>query len=64
MRNITNDCFPSNNISPQDRRLLVKASLGLFLRRMNHGVPVHADDLIRLAAFADDKPTASSGELG
>jgi hypothetical protein len=64
MQKLPPNGFPSNSISSDDRRLLVRAQLGLLLRRANHGVPVRADDLIRLAAFADDRLSASIGDLG
>lgn len=36
-----------------DRRALLRASLRLYLRRLSHGFAVSADDLIRLAPYAD-----------
>lgn len=43
----------TENISTKDRRLLLAASLRLFLRRLDHGISVRRDDLLRLADFAD-----------
>jgi hypothetical protein len=37
-----------------DRRLLLIASLTLYLRRIRHGIRVTGDDLKRLAPHADD----------
>jgi hypothetical protein len=39
----------------EDRHLLLKASLGLFLKRLNHHIPVFRDDIERLADFADER---------
>lgn len=41
------------NLSYADRRLLLIASLTLFLRRARHGFCLTSDDLIRLAPYAD-----------
>jgi hypothetical protein len=44
------------SLSSTDRNLLLRATLGLFLRRLNHNIPVFRDDLLRLAYYADDAP--------
>lgn len=43
------------DISTSDRNLLLRASLALFLRRLNHNVPVFRDDLLRVAYYAPDE---------
>jgi hypothetical protein len=45
-----------------DRRLLLRATLGLFLKRVNHNIPIFRDDLYRLADCAEERPTVPSGE--
>ena len=43
------------DINPSDRKLLLRASLALFLRRLNHNIPVFRDDLLRVAYYAPDE---------
>jgi hypothetical protein len=43
-----------------DRRALLGASLRILARRFNDGKKILQDDLIRLAAFADDTPGAAA----
>jgi hypothetical protein len=43
------------NLTASDRQLLVRASLCLFLRRLNHGIPVFRDDLLRIAYYAPEE---------
>lgn len=45
----------SQGLSSRDRRLLLRASLVLFLRRLNHNIPVLRDDLLRLAYYAPEE---------
>ena len=51
----TRQGLESENLAPSDRRLLLRASLLLFLRRLNHNVPVLRDDLLRLAYYAPEE---------
>ena len=44
-------CQPER-LSESDRGLLVKASLKLFIRRLNHGIPVLRSDLLNVAYYA------------
>jgi len=46
--------FQPVDLSPSDRRLLLRSTLGLFLRRLRHGIPVLKGDLLGLATYADD----------
>ena len=39
-------------LSADERNLLVAGSLRLLLGRLDRGMPVHADDLIRIASYA------------
>ena len=48
-----------SDLSSTDRRLLLRASLVLFLRRLNHNIPVLRDDLLRLAYYAPDEAEQS-----
>lgn len=41
-------------ISVEDRRLLLGASIRLLGRRFSRGKPILHDDVIRVAALADD----------
>lgn len=41
-------------ITPEDRRLLLGASIRLLGRRFSCGKPVLYDDVIRVASLADD----------
>lgn len=43
-----------SSLSPEDRRLLLGASLRLFSHRFSCGKPILQDDLIRVASLADD----------
>jgi hypothetical protein len=43
------------NLPSEDKRLLLRASLGLLLKRLNHHIPVFRDDLVRLADCADER---------
>jgi len=49
------------SLSYADRRLLLIASLTLFLRRGRHGFRLTSDDLIRLAPYADSRGPDSEG---
>jgi len=49
------------NLSYADRRLLLIASLTLFLRRARQGFRLTSDDLIRLAPYADSLRPESEG---
>jgi hypothetical protein len=42
-------------MSSTDRRLLLRATLLLFLRRLNRNIPVLRDDLLRLAYYAPEE---------
>ena len=42
-------------LSESDRRLLICASLRLFLRRLNHNLPVNRSDLLRVACYAPEE---------
>lgn len=59
MQNLARNQRSSNNferdISASDRKLLFRASLALFLRRLNHNIPVLRDDLLRVAYYAPDE---------
>jgi hypothetical protein len=44
------------SLSSADRNLLLRATLRLFLRRLNHNVSVFRDDLLRVAYYAEDLP--------
>ena len=46
-------------LTDNDRRLLVRASLSLFLRRLNHNVPVLRSDLLRVAFYAPEDSDAA-----
>ena len=46
----------NQSLSSTDRDLLLRATLGLFVRRLSHNIPVFRDDLLRLAYYADDSP--------
>ena len=46
-------------LSETDRRLLVRASLTLLLRRINHGIPVLRSDLLRVAYYAPEEADAA-----
>jgi hypothetical protein len=48
------------NLSPSDRRLLLAASLRLFLRRLNHGLTVRRNDVLRVVEFADGDGEAAA----
>jgi len=54
---VVNGCqgIESISLSDSDRRLLIRSSLTLFLRRLNHGVPVLRDDLLRVAFYAPEQ---------
>jgi hypothetical protein len=41
------------DLSPGDRRLLLISTLGLYLRRLRHGIPVTREDISRLANYGD-----------
>jgi hypothetical protein len=43
--------FPSN-----DKAVLFRASLLLFLRRLDHHIPIYYEDLIRLGTLLDRRP--------
>lgn len=45
-------------LSDNDRKTLLLASFRLFARRLYHGIPVTASDLIRVAAYADGEIVA------
>lgn len=51
--------FGSNQLTDTDRKLLVRASLTLFLRRLNHGIPVLRSDLLQIAYYAPEDPGAA-----
>lgn len=59
MQTVARNERPSNSIgqalSASDRKLLLRASLALFLRRLNHNIPVLRDDLLRLAFYAPEE---------
>lgn len=42
------------DLSENDRKLLIRASLQLFLRRLSHNLPVHRSDLLRVAFYASE----------
>jgi len=44
------------DLAPRDRHLLFRSTLGLYLRRANHHIPVTASDLIRLLPYVDPDP--------
>jgi hypothetical protein len=48
------------SLSSTDRRLILRASLGLLLKRLNHNVAVTSADIARLAAFVDDQSSTSA----
>lgn len=48
------------DLAPSDRKLLLKSTLGLFLRRLNHNIPVTARDVISLAPYADPEQVGAS----
>jgi len=51
--------FERTDLSPNDRLLLLTSALGLFLRRLKHGIPLLRSDLVRLEVYADvDRVTA------
>jgi len=50
-------------LSRNDRHLLLRASLGLFLKRLNHNIPVFRDDIARLTDCADQRPTVPTEAL-
>jgi hypothetical protein len=52
----------SSSLSPSDQRLLLISTLGLFLRRLRHGIPVTREDLDNLARYTDAAQPA--GKLG
>jgi hypothetical protein len=41
-------------LTPEDRRLLLGASLRLLGRRYSYGQPIFRDDVVRVASLADD----------
>jgi hypothetical protein len=45
--------FERIDLSPGDRRLLLISTLGLYLRRLRHGIPVTREDISRLANYGD-----------
>lgn len=45
---------PATELRPEDRRLLLRASLRLLDQRCTCGKPILQDDVLRLAALADD----------
>lgn len=47
------------DLSETDRKLLVRASLALFLRRLNHGIPVLRRDLLNVAYYAPEEADAA-----
>jgi hypothetical protein len=66
MQNVTS--VPSSrqeascSLSPSDQRLLLISTLGLFLRRLRHGIPVTREDLDNLARYTDAaRPTGNLG---
>jgi hypothetical protein len=61
MKNVARNHFPGNGagpfdqgLSPNDRRLLLRSSLRLFLRRLSHNVAIRRADLERLVPYGDD----------
>ena len=42
------------NLSDGERTVLVRGSLRLMLSRVDAGIPLYVDDLIRIAAYVDD----------
>jgi hypothetical protein len=46
---------PPGEISNTDRKLLLRATLTLFLRRLAHNIPVRRGDLLRLAYYAPEE---------
>jgi len=46
-------------LSTPDRRLLLSATFRLFLSRLKHGLPVLRDDVVRVAAYADESQRAA-----
>jgi len=50
------DVTLSEDLAPHDRHLLFRSTLGLYLRRANHHIPVTASDLIRLMPYVDPDP--------
>jgi hypothetical protein len=53
---VRQEIVANQSLSSTQRNLLLRATLGLFLRRLNHNIPVFRDDLLRLAYYADDVP--------
>ena len=45
-------------LTDNDRRLLVRASLSVLLRRLNHNLPVLRSDLLRVAFYASESDAA------
>jgi hypothetical protein len=51
--------FDCEDLSPTERRLLLTSTLGLYLRRARHGIPLLRSDLVRLEVYADVDPPAA-----
>jgi hypothetical protein len=45
--------FERTDLSLGDRRLLLISTLGLYLRRLRHGIAVTREDISRLANYGD-----------
>jgi hypothetical protein len=52
--------FYGMDLSPTERRLVLISTLGLFLRRLRHGIAIRRIDLLRLLDFADSDVEAAS----
>jgi len=48
------------HLAPNDRRILLGATLRLFLRRLQHGLPVTQDALRRAAMYGDVDGSAAA----
>lgn len=51
--------FDCTDLSPIERRLLLTSTLGLYLRRARHGIPLLRSDMVRLEVYADVDPPAT-----
>jgi hypothetical protein len=53
--------FDTNGLSPEDRRIFFGSMLRWVTRRFRGGKPVLRNDLLRLAALADDAGSPDGG---
>jgi hypothetical protein len=51
------------NLSHQERKLLMGGSLRLMLGRIDRGIGVYAEDLIRIASYADTDDQERRGRV-